>query len=157
MFGRLLILFITVPFLELVLLFRVGSRIGPGPTLAIIVLTGILGAALTRSQGLRALRRYQQALAEHRLPHAEVLDGLMILVAGAVLLTPGFLTDAVGFLLLVPSVRAAVRRRLGHALKARVQVIGSPGPRSPSDNPAQVRERVVDAKVIDPSSDDSST
>jgi len=103
---------------------KIGSRIGIMPTFGIILVTGILGAWLTKLQGMRTLARYQQAVGEGRLPHEEVLDGLMILVAGAVLLTPGFLTDAVGFLLLVPVVRSVVRNRLVQSLKGRIQVVG---------------------------------
>ena len=87
MFGRLLLLFITVPFIELVLLLKIGAKIGFTPTLGIIVVTAILGASLTRSQGRHTLQRFQQAQREGRLPHAEVMDGLMIIIAGAVLPT----------------------------------------------------------------------
>ncbi len=125
MFGRLLLLFIGIPLVELVLFLRIGSRIGLPATLGIIILTGILGAWLTRLQGMRTLGRFQKALAEGRLPHEEVLEGIMILIAGAVLLTPGFLTDAAGFLLLVPPVRAQLRRGLGRYLENRVQVVGT--------------------------------
>lgn len=125
MFVRLLILFIAVPVVELILFMEIGARIGLVPTFGIILLTGILGAWLTKLQGLRTLTRYQQALAEGRLPHQEVMDGLMILVAGAVLLTPGFLTDAVGFLLLVPAIRSVVRNRLAQYLKGKIQVVGA--------------------------------
>ena len=150
MFGRLLLLFITVPFIELVLLLKIGAKIGFTPTLGIIVVTAILGASLTRSQGRHTLRRFHQAQQEGRLPHAEVMDGLMIIIAGAVLLTPGFLTDIAGFLLLVPPVRAAVRGRLATALKGRIQIVGmSPGASRPNQSQGQVQERVIDAKVID--------
>ena len=124
MFARLLILFITVPVVELILFMKIGSRIGIVPTFGIILVTGILGAWLTKLQGLRTLARYQQAVREGRLPHEEVMDGLMILVAGAVLLTPGFLTDTVGFLLLVPVVRGGVRKWLAKYLKGKIQVVG---------------------------------
>ncbi len=158
MFGRLLILFITVPFVELMLLLRLGSKIGLPATLGIIVITAILGAALTRSQGTRALSRYREALQEGRLPHQEVLDGLMILVAGAVLLTPGFLTDAFGFLLLVPAFRRVVRKRLGTALKGRVHVVATGGfrPSAGATFRSGTRERVVEGKVIDPARDENS-
>jgi UPF0716 protein FxsA len=149
MFGRLLLLFITVPFIELVLLLKIGAKIGFTPTLGIIVVTAILGASLTRSQGRNTLQRFHKAQQEGRLPHAEVMDGLMIIIAGAVLLTPGFLTDIAGFLLLVPPVRAAVRGRLAAALKGRIQIVGmSPGASRPNPQ-GQVQERVIDAKVID--------
>ena len=156
MAGRLLLLFIIVPLLEIMLLATLGARIGFPATLGIIVVTAILGASLARAQGLRTLQRLREALARGRLPHAEVMDGLMILIAGAVLLTPGFLTDAAGFLLLVPPVRARVRQSLEKALKGRIHVIGMP----PSDgqvNDPGARERVVEARVIDDPGDEHST
>jgi UPF0716 protein FxsA len=125
MFARLLILFVTVPVVELILFWTIGRQIGPVATFGIILATGILGAWLTKLQGLRTLARYQQALAEGRLPHQEVMDGLMILGAGALLLTPGFLTDTVGFLLLVPAIRSVVRNGLAQYLKGKIQVVGS--------------------------------
>jgi len=125
MFFHLLVLFVTIPVLELAVFLFLGSRIGIFPTLAVIVITALLGAALTKSQGLKALSKYRQALAEGRLPHEEVMDGLMILVAGAVLLTPGFLTDAFGFALLVPACRAAVKRFAVRYLEKRVHIVGS--------------------------------
>ena len=94
MFAKLLLLFITVPLLEFYLLVKIGGKIGFLPTVATIFITGFIGAWLTRIQGLRTLTRFQKATGEGRLPHEEVMDGVMILVAGAVLLTPGFLTDA---------------------------------------------------------------
>lgn len=124
MFARLLILFITIPVVELYLFMTIGSRIGIFHTFGIILITGVLGAGLTKLQGMRTLARYQQAMSEGRLPHEEVMDGLMILVAGAVLLTPGFLTDAVGFSLLIPAVRAVLKRWLGQYLKGKIQVMG---------------------------------
>lgn len=151
MFARLLLLFIVVPLIELILLLKVGSMIGPWPTLAIILVTAFLGASLTRSQGLRVLQRFQSALAEGRLPHEEVMEGLMILVAGAVLLTPGFLTDAAGFLLLVPAVRRAVRQRVQRTLKGRVRVMTAfaPDMEEGKERRGADRARVVEAKVID--------
>ena len=154
MFLRLLILFITVPAIELLLLIKIGTRIGLLPTVAIILITGFLGAALTRIQGLKTLTKYQKALAEGRLPHEEVMDGLMILVAGAVLLTPGFLTNIAGFLLLVPAVRTVVRKKLAGFLKTRIQVVGpggmpvNPDPTIPSAS-VPGGERVVKGRVVD--------
>jgi UPF0716 protein FxsA len=156
MFGRLLLLFITVPLIELYLFFKIGSRIGLPYTLAIIIITGVLGAWLTKVQGLRTLARFQKATAEGRMPHEEVLDGLMILVAGAVLLTPGFLTDTVGFLLLVPAIRAIVRQGLARYVKNHVQIVTAEINPNPSSNPqAQFpserpgTEKVIAATVID--------
>lgn len=124
MFARLLFLFITVPVLELLLFMTLGKNIGIIPTFGIILATGILGAWLTKFQGMRTLTRYQQAVNEGRLPHDEIMDGLLILVAGAVLLTPGFLTDAVGFSLLVPGIRKVMKKWLGKYLKGKIQVVG---------------------------------
>jgi UPF0716 protein FxsA len=110
--ANLLLLFIVVPALELALLVEVGSRIGTLATLAIIVATGALGAALARHQGLRTVRAIQEELASGELPAGSLVDGVIILLAGALLITPGILTDAVGFLCLVPRVRDAAKRML---------------------------------------------
>ena len=110
MFLRLLLLFTVVPLVELFLLVKLGTVVGVGPTIALVIFTGILGAWLARQQGLGVLRRLRAELAEGRLPAGALIDGLLILVAGAVLLTPGLLTDALGFVLLVPPSRAVVRR-----------------------------------------------
>ncbi|MBB81039.1 MAG: membrane protein FxsA [Roseibacillus sp.] len=125
MFLKLLTIFILVPILELSLLLRIGSKIGFEATLAIILLTAFIGAILTRTQGSRALSNFRNALAGGKLPHREALDGLLILLAGAVLLTPGFLTDTAGFLLLFAPTRAAIRKRLSTYLQKRIQIIPS--------------------------------
>jgi len=110
MFVRLLLLFTVVPLVELFLLVKLGTVVGVGPTIGLVIFTGVLGAWLARQQGLGVLRRLRVELAEGRLPAGALIDGLLILVAGAVLLTPGLLTDALGFVLLVPPSRAVVRR-----------------------------------------------
>jgi UPF0716 protein FxsA len=110
--GRLLVLFIAVPLLELALLLWIGRWMGLLPTVALVVATGIAGAALARSQGLRLLYRIQAELAAGSMPARELLDGVLILVAGATLLTPGLLTDVFGLLLLVPGTRGWVRGHL---------------------------------------------
>jgi UPF0716 protein FxsA len=121
---RLLLLFTVVPVVELALLVQLGRVIGLAPTVAIVFLTGITGAALARWQGLLALRRVQNELAEGRVPAGALVDGLLIFVAGAMLLTPGLITDAAGFLLLVPPTRAAVRRALVEAFRKRLRSDG---------------------------------
>ena len=103
-------LFILVPAIELILLIKLGGIIGLLPTVGIIVLTGFLGAALTRMQGLAVLRRMQQEMAAGQVPAGSILDGVIILIAGALLLTPGFLTDIVGFACLIPGVRSVIKR-----------------------------------------------
>ena len=119
--GRLLLLFILVPAVELALLIEVGRVIGTPGTLAIIVLTGAVGASLARWQGLRVLRDLQAESAAGRLPTDSLMDGAIILLAGALLITPGILTDVFGFLCLAPATRAlgkrAVRRRFERAVR----------------------------------------
>ena len=110
MFLRLLLLFTLVPLIELFLLVKLGTVIGIGATVLIVISTGVLGAWLARRQGLGVLRRLSEELNEGRLPGDTLIDGLLILVAGVLLLTPGLITDTIGFLLLVPQGRTVVRR-----------------------------------------------
>jgi UPF0716 protein FxsA len=130
---KLLLLFTVVPVLELALLIRIGRAIDLGPTLALVVLTGVVGAALARHEGLRTLARIQEHLARGEMPARELLDGLMILIAGAFLITPGVITDCLGFLLLIPPARALLRRIVTNYVKDRVAVV--PPPRAPSAAP----------------------
>lgn len=154
MFFRLLVLFVTIPMIELILFLTVGERIGLAATVGVVVLTGFLGAWLTKREGLRTLQRYRSTLSGGRLPHDEVLEGILVLMAGAVLLTPGFLTDAAGFLLLVPSVRAGVVRWLKRSLEGRVRrvVSGPDAGNAPADPEASGRRpagKVIDVEVVD--------
>ncbi len=119
--AKLLLLFILIPALELALLIEVGRHIGTLATLALIAVTGALGAYLARSQGLGVLHHMQAEVAAGRLPAASIVDGVIILLAGAVLITPGFLTDAVGFLCLVPAFRRFIKSTLWWRLKRAVQ------------------------------------
>lgn len=149
MFAKLLALFILVPLAELYLFLILGTRIGLPATLTIILFTGFLGAWLTKSQGARALLRFKQASAEGRLPHQEVLDGLLILLAGAVLLTPGFLTDAVGFLLLLPPARAILRKHLGAYLKTKIKIVPPGTPTEPTPPaPPPGSGKIIDVEVV---------
>ena len=124
MFLRLLLLFTIVPLIELYLLITIGGVIGVVPTIAIVIGTGVLGAWLARWQGLTVLRRISDEMAAGRLPTDALIDGLLILVAAAVLLTPGLLTDTLGFVLLVPASRALVRKVVAAAIARRVQDAG---------------------------------
>ncbi len=117
---RWLLLFIALPALELALLIEIGRQIGTVPTLMLIVVTGVLGATLARSQGLRVLGEVQRELAQGRLPTGSLIDGLLILIAAAVLVTPGVLTDAFGFLCLAPGFRSVVKRELLRRLERAV-------------------------------------
>lgn len=109
---RLLSLFILLPAVELALLIEIGSRVGTLPTFVLILATGAIGAALARREGLGVLGRVRRDLDEGRLPATPLVDAVLILVAGALLITPGVITDLVGFGLLTPPVRGAVRRWL---------------------------------------------
>ncbi|MFO7587377.1 MAG: FxsA family protein [Gemmatimonadota bacterium] len=145
MLIRLLLLFTVVPLLELWLLLRIGDLVGLGPTLGLVVLTGAVGAWLARHEGARAWRAVQEQLAAGRLPGRELLEAVLVLVAGIVLITPGVITDALGLGLLVRPVRARVaeriRRRLGASLEVRtLGGDGGPGPRSGSRPPSTGRE-----------------
>jgi UPF0716 protein FxsA len=119
-FIRLLLLFTVVPLVELLLLIKIGGLIGVVPTIGIVLVTGVLGAWLTKLEGLKTIRGIREDLASGRMPADRLVDGLLILVAGAVLLTPGLLTDAFGFFLLVPPGRRIVRVALVKAFHARV-------------------------------------
>jgi UPF0716 protein FxsA len=119
--GRLLLLFIVVPLIELVLLIRLGDVIGLLPTIALVIITGAAGAALARSQGLRVLLRIREELASGRMPVTEMVDGLLIFMAGALLLTPGLLTDVVGLAVLLPGPRGYVKRVIGRRMEGLVR------------------------------------
>ena len=119
--GRLLLLFVALPAIELTLLIEIGTRFGTLHTLALIVITGVVGASLARGQGLQLVRQIQREVAEGRLPAGSLLDGVMILIAGALLITPGILTDSFGFLCLVPAFRNAAKRMLLKRLEKAVQ------------------------------------
>jgi len=121
--GLLALLFLAVPFVEIYVIIQVGHVIGLVDTLAVLVLVSLVGAWLVKREGLSVLRRAQAQLDAGRVPGRELVDGVLVLLAGALLLTPGFVTDAVGILLLLPPVRAAMRavarRRLARQVTVR--------------------------------------
>ena len=128
----LLFLFLLLPIAEIYVIVQVGQAIGIWPTLAILLLDGFVGAALARSQGRMAWARFNVALAEGRVPARETFDGAMIILGGAFLLAPGFITDAVGFLLLIPPTRALVRGAVAALARRRLAfawTVASPPPR----------------------------
>ena len=112
MFPIIAIIFLVVPIVEIYLLIQVGQVIGAGWTILLVVLTAVIGVWLLRIQGLSTLLRAQQKLQENELPAREILEGMGLVVAGALLLTPGFFTDAVGFFLLFPPTRIWLAGRL---------------------------------------------
>ncbi len=119
LFSALLTLFIVVPIIELALLLRVGQYLGLAGTVLLVVLTGVAGATLARWQGIHLLGRIHRDLANDVVPAPRLVDGVMILAAGLLLITPGLLTDAVGFLLLVPAFRAWLKKYLREQLRRR--------------------------------------
>lgn len=138
--GRLFLAFTLIPLLELWLLVRIGQVVGPGSTLLFVVLMGVLGAAAARSQGRKVLADWQRALSEGRVPEEGVLGGMLVLVGGILLITPGVITDLVGLLLLMPWTRKwfaqTVRRNLEQQI-ARGQVRVYTTSSAPSPRPAK--------------------
>ena len=121
MFGRLLALFLLTPVLELALLIQLGELIGFWPTVGIIALTGVSGTYLAKREGLTVFKRFNERLRGGSLPGKELIDGVIILVSAALLITPGVLTDVVGFIGLIPPTRAAIRRAVERRLKRAVE------------------------------------
>ncbi len=116
----LLFLFLALPIAEIYVIIQVGDAIGWVPTLLLLILDGFAGAALARSQGRGAWERFNLALAEGRVPARETFDGAMIILGGAFLLAPGFITDVVGFALLIPPTRAALRTVVARLARRRI-------------------------------------
>lgn len=117
LFGRLLALFLLIPAIELVLLVQIGRVIGFWPTVAIIIISGLLGSYLVRREGLRVWRRFNEKLRQGAVPGREMMDGIIVLIAGVLLLTPGVITDFFGLLGLFPPTRALFRRQLARRLE----------------------------------------
>ena len=120
MLGRLFLLFTLVPLVEIYLLVQLGGLMGVWPTLALVFVTGFLGASLARREGRRALARYQEALAKGQLPEEGIVSGLLILVGGVLLIAPGVLTDLTGLALMIPPVRRSVAKRINARLQKRI-------------------------------------
>jgi UPF0716 protein FxsA len=123
MFALLVVIFIGVPFAEIYVLLQVGHAIGVLNTLALLILVSIVGAWLAKREGLGVVRRMQAALEAGRVPGKELIDGFLILMAAALMLTPGFLTDVCAILLLLPPVRAVVRAELRRRFARRIEIL----------------------------------
>ncbi len=154
MLGRIILVFILVPLIELVLLSQLYDRTNLFVTVGIVILTGFIGAQLARRQGLKVWRTIQQQMAAGKAPSQEILDGVMILIAGAFLITPGILTDSVGFMLLVPR----FRRLLGHRLTrwfrdntvGKFQATFTSTAYEQSGGPHAFNEEAPSVRVVDP-------
>ena len=123
MLPILVVLFIAIPFAEIYVLLQVGHAIGVLNTLALLILVSIVGAWLAKREGLGVIRRMQRSIEAGRVPGAELVDGFLILLAAALMLTPGFLTDIVAIFLLLPPVRAVVRRELRRRFARRIEIL----------------------------------
>ncbi|MCG2633392.1 MAG: FxsA family protein [Gammaproteobacteria bacterium] len=135
----LFLVFLAVPLVEIYLLIEVGSRIGAVWTLILVVGTAALGAALLRQQGLSTLNKIQLELARGQLPAVGLVEGLLLLLTGALLLTPGFATDTLGFILLIPPLRHAVAALIVHRQLLKVAGVVRPGQPSGSAGPGDIR------------------
>ena len=122
MFAALALLFLVVPFVELFVLIQVGQAIGALPTIAILVVDSLIGAWLVKREGLAVLRRAQEQVQRGVVPGTELVDGVLILFAGALMLTPGFLTDVLATILLIPPIRVVVRRLMATQLARRATI-----------------------------------
>ena len=119
MLLKLFLAFTIIPIIEIYLLIEIGSMFGALTAVTLVILTGFFGAFLARLQGLQTLYRILESLREGRMPSGELLDALLIVIAGLVLLTPGFLTDSVGFLLLIPATRNSIKYWLRRQIELR--------------------------------------
>jgi UPF0716 protein FxsA len=153
MLPLLILVFVAVPIVELYVILQVGQWLGVLPTIGLLIADSLLGSLLMRSQGRAAWRRFNVALAERRVPAREVLDGVLVIFGGALLLTPGFVTDVLGLSLLLPPTRAFVRRLVARRLLPRMMVgaIGGASRRRPggADRAYDVEGTVTD---VDPRS-----
>ena len=145
MLLRLLLLFTLIPLVEVILLVWIAQHTNWMVTVALIFLPGLLGAWLARREGLRCLREVRRQVLQGEVPSGTLLDGLLILLAGALMITPGVLTDLAGFALLIPPVRGGVRRWLTGWLRARIVTVAS-GPRQAPEAYA----KIIDVRVVDP-------
>lgn len=145
----ILALFIGVPIVEIAVFIEIGGWIGLWPTIAVVVGTAVAGTTMLRHQGLSVLARAQSALARQELPVAEIVDGVCLLLAGAFLLTPGFVTDAFGFVLMVPVLRQALARPVLRYVAARGGMGGGMGggfTRGPGGGPQAGGKGTIDGE-----------
>jgi UPF0716 protein FxsA len=148
----LFLAFLVVPVLEIWLLIQIGSVIGGWQTVALLIADSLVGAWLVRREGRRAWAALQSAVQSGRMPDRELADGGMVVAGGALLVTPGFLTDILGFILILPFTRPLARRALAWFLRRRVQVLAARSPYGPffrGGPETPERGRVVHGEVID--------
>lgn len=156
MLGRLFLLFTLVPLAEIYLLITLGGLMGPGPTIALVAVTGMVGAWLARREGRKAIASYQESMAKGKLPEDGIVSGLLILAGGVMLITPGVLTDAFGLAMMIPPVRRATAKLVKARMQKRltqgvergtVHVIGFGSQRS--ERTSDPAGGVIDAEVVE--------
>lgn len=145
----LLLIFIGVPLIEIAVFIQVGGWLGLAPTLLIVIATAVIGTALLRRQGLATLARARQNMEHGTLPVVELFDGLCLLLAGAFLLTPGFFTDALGALLLVPAFRTVLRISVAARIFANASGVVNGQPVNPGGQARQAGPYDRDGDIID--------
>lgn len=150
MFLRLLILFITLPIVELMLLLKLSELTNWPVTIAIVLGTGLIGASLARWQGWRTVQRMREEWAAGRAPTDAIGDGALILVAGALLIAPGLLTDTVGLLLLIPAVRRFARQRMLRRFQQNFVLRQSGDGWTTYEYQSRGRDEIIDARVVGP-------
>lgn len=147
MLAKLLLLFVGVPIIDLILLISIGQWMGTLPTIVLILLTGVLGAYLVKLQGVQVLNQVRGEFRTGRLPTGALVDGAMVLVAGALLITPGILSDTLGLLCLIPATRRVIKNYTWTRLERAVRngnLFAAPFQRSTSSRPPE------DVIIIDP-------
>jgi UPF0716 protein FxsA len=161
--GRFFLLVLVLGFVELYLLIKVAGAIGFLGTLGLCILTGMVGGSLVRSQGSGTLRRIQTEMAEGRMPAVEIVSGLGLMMVGVLLITPGFVTDVFGFLMLIPPLRLLVAGKLLKAFEGRIQVMPPMGGFPPgfggfdADGAPRARADIIDIDPDAASTNDSKT
>jgi UPF0716 protein FxsA len=146
----LVILFIAIPIAELAVIIQVGEAIGVWWTIALLIADSVLGSLLMRSQGRAVWRRFNETLSGGRAPAREVADGVLVIFGGALLLTPGFLTDIAGLLFLLPPTRAVIRRIFLREAMRRITVTMATGPRVPRNGSRRADDVEGTAVDVDP-------
>lgn len=149
----ILLAFISIPIVEIAVIIKVGGFLGVWTTIAAILATAILGTALLRHQGMATLKKAQNNLNAGVMPMAEVFDGMCLLLAGVLLLTPGFVTDAIGFSLFLPPVRYLLKKALGGAFE--LKTMHSHGPNPFQDTRGQsAQDTIIDGEFKDITDDE---
>ncbi|HZE67198.1 MAG TPA: FxsA family protein [Sporichthyaceae bacterium] len=145
----LVLALLLVPIAEIYVIVQVGQAIGAGPTILLLIADSVLGAWLVRHEGRRAWEALNRSLHAGRMPTKELADGGLLLVGGTLLMAPGFLTDIVGYFLVLPFTRPIARRLLVGWMVSRVHIVGPPGSPPPRPGPGSGRGRVVSGEVVD--------